>query len=103
MATFSPEVPESLQTVANKEARRDGMFAGLTAGLSGALLGSKLLRFNRNQTIICGVLTGVLSGYFFTQAFLSSRLAVLKKNLAQQPLDHQPQQQQMDASWSSDG
>lgn len=102
MATTSPEVPESLKAVATKEARRDGMFAGLTAGLTGALLGSKLLRFNRNQTIVCGILTGALSGYFFTQAFLSSHLAVLKKNLAQQPLD-QLEQQQADASWSSDG
>lgn len=92
---LSQEVPESLKTVATKEARRDGMFAGLTAGLTGALLGSKLLRFNRNQTIVCGVLTGALSGYFFTRAFLSSRLAVLKKNLAQQTSS--------DASWSSDG
>ncbi|KAI6152904.1 hypothetical protein EDD17DRAFT_1634572 [Pisolithus thermaeus] len=69
------------------------MFAGLTAGLTGALLGSKLLRFNRNQTIVCGILTGALSGYFFTQAFLSSHLAQL--------LDQQ--QQQTDSSWSSDG
>ncbi|KAI6152821.1 hypothetical protein EDD17DRAFT_1633785, partial [Pisolithus thermaeus] len=73
----------------------------LTAGLTGALLGSKLLRFNRNQTIVCGIRTGALSGYFFTQEFLSSHLALSKKNLAQQSLDQQ--QQQTDSSWSSDG
>ncbi|KAL4069088.1 hypothetical protein J3A83DRAFT_4248336 [Scleroderma citrinum] len=87
MTASNSEVPADLKALAVKEARRDGMFAGLTAGLTGALLGSKLMRFNRNQTILCGVLTGGLSGYFFIQAFLSSHLAVLKKDLAQQ---HQP-------------
>ncbi|KAI6117403.1 hypothetical protein EDD16DRAFT_1588645 [Pisolithus croceorrhizus] len=67
----------------------------LTAGLTGALLGSKLLRFNRNQTIVCGIRTGALSGYFFTQEFLSSHLVLSKKNLAQQPFD---QQRQTDSS-----
>ncbi|KAF8446395.1 hypothetical protein L210DRAFT_801716, partial [Boletus edulis BED1] len=58
-----------------QEARRDGIFAGLTSGLMGALLGSRLMGFNRNKTIFCGVLTGILSGYFFTQAFESSNLS----------------------------
>ncbi|KAI9566961.1 hypothetical protein HD554DRAFT_2024572 [Boletus coccyginus] len=55
-----------------QEARRDGTFAGLTSGLTGALVGSRLMGFNRNKAIFCGVLTGLLSGYFFTQAFEAS-------------------------------
>ncbi|KIM81847.1 hypothetical protein PILCRDRAFT_8502 [Piloderma croceum F 1598] len=62
---------------AKKEARRDGVFAGATSGLAAALLGQKLLSFNRNTTLFCGVVTGALSGYFFTQGFLSSNMARL--------------------------
>ncbi|KAG2135131.1 hypothetical protein DEU56DRAFT_738090, partial [Suillus clintonianus] len=68
------------------EARRDGIFAGLTSGLAGgklihvppSLVGSKFMGFGRNKTIISGALTGLLSGYFFTQAFLSSNMAQLR-------------------------
>ncbi|CCL98933.1 uncharacterized protein FIBRA_00940 [Fibroporia radiculosa] len=68
----------------SKEARKDGLFAGLSAGLAGAILGSKVFRFNRNTAIICGLLTGALSGYQFTQAFLSSNLARMRAELASQ-------------------
>ncbi|KIK99446.1 hypothetical protein PAXRUDRAFT_132026, partial [Paxillus rubicundulus Ve08.2h10] len=61
-----------------QEAQRAGTFAGLTSGLSGALLGSQLMGFNRNRAIFCGVLTGVLSGYFFTQAFIASNVSRVK-------------------------
>ncbi|KAG1908822.1 uncharacterized protein F5891DRAFT_28586 [Suillus fuscotomentosus] len=37
-----------------QEARRDGIFAGLTSGLAGALVGSKSMGFGRNKTIISG-------------------------------------------------
>ncbi|KAG2072989.1 hypothetical protein BDR04DRAFT_1152870 [Suillus decipiens] len=76
-----------VEAAAWKEARRDGIFAGLTSGLAGgditfhlavtALVGSKFMGFGRNKTIISGALTGLLSGYFFTQAFLSSNMARL--------------------------
>ncbi|KDQ51304.1 hypothetical protein JAAARDRAFT_62520 [Jaapia argillacea MUCL 33604] len=62
----------------SKDARRDGTFAGITSGLVGALIGTRFMRFNRNMTILCGVLTGVSSGYFFYQAFLESNLARLR-------------------------
>ncbi|KIJ58777.1 hypothetical protein HYDPIDRAFT_141338 [Hydnomerulius pinastri MD-312] len=67
-----------IKHLALKEARRDGMFAGLTSGLTGALLGSKLMGFSRNKTIFSGVLTGLLSGYFFMQAFEASNMARIK-------------------------
>ncbi|KAJ8589077.1 hypothetical protein M405DRAFT_818677 [Rhizopogon salebrosus TDB-379] len=69
---------EVLRAAAWREARRDGTFAGLTSGLAGALVGSKLMGFGRNKTILCGALTGLLSGYFFTQAFLTSNMARLR-------------------------
>jgi len=67
---------------AEKVALRDGTFAGLSAALAGAIIGSKLFRFNRNMTIICGALTGVLSGYQFTQAFRKSNIARLNEEQA---------------------
>ncbi|KAF8551918.1 hypothetical protein OG21DRAFT_1444367 [Imleria badia] len=62
----------NLRKLAIREAHRDGAFAGLTSGLTGALVGSRLMGLNRNKTIFCGVLTGLLAGYFFTQAFEAS-------------------------------
>ncbi|KAH9836643.1 uncharacterized protein C8Q71DRAFT_51545 [Rhodofomes roseus] len=65
-----------------QEARKDGIFAGFSAGLVGAILGSKVFRLNRNTTIVCGVLTGALSGWQFTQGFRTSKLASLRAELA---------------------
>ncbi|EPQ61284.1 hypothetical protein GLOTRDRAFT_109385 [Gloeophyllum trabeum ATCC 11539] len=64
-----------------KEARRDGAFAGLTCGLTGALVGAKLMRLNRNLTVVSGCLTGVLSGYLFTLAFRDANIAQLRKEV----------------------
>ncbi|PCH33181.1 hypothetical protein WOLCODRAFT_147291 [Wolfiporia cocos MD-104 SS10] len=72
--TFTRQPPQ--------EARRDGLFAGLSAALAGAILGNKLFRFNRNTTIVCGGVTGVLSGYQFYQGFLASNLARLRAEQA---------------------
>ncbi|PIL30838.1 hypothetical protein GSI_07006 [Ganoderma sinense ZZ0214-1] len=69
----------SVQAVAQatRQARRDGTFAGLSSGLVSAILGSKVFRLNRNATILCGVATGVISGYQFTQGFLATNIARL--------------------------
>ncbi|KAI0697155.1 hypothetical protein BC835DRAFT_1270868, partial [Cytidiella melzeri] len=61
-----------------QDAQKDGIFAGLSSGLVGAIIGSKLYRLNRNSTLICGIATGVLAGYQFTQVFLASNLARLR-------------------------
>ncbi|OJA21093.1 hypothetical protein AZE42_07731 [Rhizopogon vesiculosus] len=50
--------------------------------------------FGRNKTIFCGALTGLLSGYFFTQAFLASNMARLRsqsvsKDTETDPLPHE--------------
>lgn len=68
----------NMHELAKADALRDGLFAGFTSGLTGALLGSRFMGFTRNKTIFCGVVTGILSGYLFHQAFLSSNMARLK-------------------------
>ncbi|CAL1696817.1 unnamed protein product [Somion occarium] len=72
------KLPIDVVARCTREAQKDGLFAGLSAGLVGAIVGSKLFRFNRNTTIVCGAVTGVLAGYQFSRAFLSSKLAVLE-------------------------
>ncbi|TFK68510.1 hypothetical protein BDN72DRAFT_841711 [Pluteus cervinus] len=59
------------------EARKEGIFAGLTSGLAAAIIGARLMGFNRNKTLLSGVLGGALAGYYFTQAFTSTALAQL--------------------------
>lgn len=81
---------EEIKAAAWREARRDGIFAGLTSGLAGALVGSKFMGFGRNKTIISGALTGLLSGYFFTQAFLSSNLAQLRSKYVSSDTETDP-------------
>ncbi|KAI9059546.1 hypothetical protein FKP32DRAFT_1579474 [Trametes sanguinea] len=82
----STETPHGLPLEAvvraTREAKRDGIFAGLSSGLVSAILGSKLFRLNRNATILCGVLTGVVSGYQFTQGFIAANMARLQQEKA---------------------
>ncbi|KIM34894.1 hypothetical protein M413DRAFT_32945 [Hebeloma cylindrosporum] len=66
------------------EARKEGVFAGKTPDrfslscLQKAVIGGRLFGFKRNATLFCGVLSGVLSGYFFTQAFKDTAMAQLR-------------------------
>ncbi|KAH6905905.1 hypothetical protein BKA70DRAFT_1291459 [Coprinopsis sp. MPI-PUGE-AT-0042] len=60
------------------EANKEGVFAGLTGGLTSAVIGSRLLRFNRNTSVICGIFSGVLSGYYFAEAFRTTAIAQLR-------------------------
>ncbi|KZT09060.1 uncharacterized protein LAESUDRAFT_675645 [Laetiporus sulphureus 93-53] len=100
-------LPADTVDICKKDARRDGVFAGFTAALiSGeylsvdgtyattsnghgglsfharyapaVVIGTKLFRFNRNTTIACGALTGVLSGWQFTQGFTLSNIALAR-------------------------
>ncbi|OCH94173.1 hypothetical protein OBBRIDRAFT_789521 [Obba rivulosa] len=97
-ASQAPQGPSKTLTEAEafewcqKDARKEGIFAGLSAGLVSAILGSKLFRFNRNTTIICGVVTGVLSGYQFTQAFYASNIARLRAEQRQLEMQQQSQE-----------
>ncbi|KZO99562.1 hypothetical protein CALVIDRAFT_533975 [Calocera viscosa TUFC12733] len=62
---------------ANRGSQRDGIFAGMASGLVATIISAQMFRLNRKLTIFSGLLTGALSGYFWTQAFLDSRLALL--------------------------
>ncbi|TEB18883.1 hypothetical protein FA13DRAFT_1802810 [Coprinellus micaceus] len=60
------------------EANKEGVFAGLTGGLASAVIGGRLLKFNRNTTIFCGILSGALSGYYFAEASRNTAVAQLR-------------------------
>jgi hypothetical protein len=60
---------------ARKAARKDGVFAGLSSGLASAIIGGRFMALSRNKTIFCGVATGLISGYLFTQAFTDTAVA----------------------------
>ncbi|KAH9964594.1 hypothetical protein BC827DRAFT_944510 [Russula dissimulans] len=66
---------------ANGNARRDGAFAGLTAGLLGAIIGSRL-GLSRTKTYVAGTISGILSGYQFTQGFAASNMSRLRAEVA---------------------
>ncbi|KAI0085688.1 hypothetical protein BDY19DRAFT_908898 [Irpex rosettiformis] len=83
MSETEPDLPIDAVARCTREAQKDGIFAGLSSGLAGAIIGSKFYRLNRNQTILCGIATGVLAGYQFTQVFLASNLARLRAEQAQ--------------------
>ncbi|KAG2023960.1 hypothetical protein CC2G_001562 [Coprinopsis cinerea AmutBmut pab1-1] len=61
------------------EAKKEAFFAGLTGALASSVIGSRLLKFNRNTSIISGILSGVLSGYYFNEAFRSTAIAQLRR------------------------
>lgn len=75
----SGNIPPDAVLRAEKEAKKEGVFAGLTSGLASAVLGQRLLGFNTNKTVLCGTLTAVLAGYLFTQAFTETHLAQLRQ------------------------
>ena len=60
---------------AKEAGQRDGLFAGLASALTSSVIGGQLMGFNRNKTIFCGVATGIISGYLFTQAFKDTEVA----------------------------
>ncbi|KAI9445575.1 hypothetical protein H4582DRAFT_937898 [Lactarius indigo] len=102
MSQFEQTLPIDAVARANGNARRDGTFAGLTAGLLGgplpfsshsfhtcrlnttprlAIIGSRL-GLSRNKTFIAGTITGILSGYQFTQGFAAANMSRLRAEVA---------------------
>ncbi|KAL1751709.1 hypothetical protein FB107DRAFT_293731 [Schizophyllum commune] len=67
-----------------KEAKKEGAFAGLTGGLVSSLLGSRLFKFGPKTSLFSGVAAGLLSGYFFTEAFQETALAQLRQEQIRQ-------------------
>ncbi|PBK64139.1 hypothetical protein ARMSODRAFT_962282 [Armillaria solidipes] len=63
---------------AKTEGRKEGLFAGLTSALASGLIGAKFMGLNRNKTVVTIVLSGALSGYYFTEAFTQTALKQLQ-------------------------
>ncbi|KAF8581813.1 hypothetical protein K439DRAFT_1413979 [Ramaria rubella] len=53
------------------------------------LYGQRALKFDRNKALSAGLLAGSLSGYFFSQAFLSTYLSQSQHETAQRALASQ--------------
>ncbi|KJA20852.1 hypothetical protein HYPSUDRAFT_68177 [Hypholoma sublateritium FD-334 SS-4] len=92
MAGSTPKTSAALPADAiqrvTSEARKEGVFAGLTSGLASAVIGSRLFSFKRNTALFCGVLSGVLSGVLFTQAFKETAMAQLHAEEARLRYQH---------------
>ncbi|KAJ7442365.1 hypothetical protein B0H11DRAFT_2094368 [Mycena galericulata] len=72
-------LPSDAEQQAIEGARRDAIFAGMSAALVSAVIGSRFMGFGRTQMILSAVGSGTLSGYFFNQAFVAANLAELDK------------------------
>ncbi|KAJ7613526.1 hypothetical protein FB45DRAFT_1036456 [Roridomyces roridus] len=94
-------LPADAEDQAIQGARRDAIFAGMSAALlsgqctyphswlllyiyvfSAAVIGSRFMGFGRTQMILSGVGSGLLSGYYFNQAFLAANMSELDKEKA---------------------
>ncbi|KAJ7113387.1 hypothetical protein C8R44DRAFT_796445 [Mycena epipterygia] len=67
-------LPSDAEEQAIQGARRDAIFAGISAGLASAVIGSRFMGFGRIQMIMSGVGSGVLAGYYFNQAFVAANM-----------------------------
>ncbi|KAJ4477670.1 hypothetical protein C8J55DRAFT_515240 [Lentinula edodes] len=76
----SVTLPPDAVALATKEAKKEGIFAGLTSALASTLVGSKALGLKRYPALACGAITAVLSGYYFTEAFTAAHLAKLERD-----------------------
>ncbi|KAI0248100.1 hypothetical protein BJV78DRAFT_1156769 [Lactifluus subvellereus] len=81
MSEHDHSLPIDAVSRANGNARRDGAFAGLTAGLLGAIIGGRL-GLSRRNTLVAGIIAGILSGYQFTQGFTAANMSRLRAEVA---------------------
>ncbi|KAJ7744205.1 hypothetical protein B0H16DRAFT_1560476 [Mycena metata] len=72
-------LPTDAEDQAIQSARRDAIFAGMSAALVSAVIGSRFMGFGRTQMILSGIGSGVLSGYYFNQAFVAANLLEIEK------------------------
>ncbi|KAF7354351.1 hypothetical protein MVEN_01123700 [Mycena venus] len=72
-------LPADAEEQAISGARRDAIFAGMSAALASAVIGSKFMGFGRTKMILSGVGSGVLSGYYFNKAFVAANMAEIQK------------------------
>ncbi|KAJ7192554.1 hypothetical protein GGX14DRAFT_594329 [Mycena pura] len=72
-------LPADAEEQAIQGARRDAIYAGMSAALVSAVIGSRFMGFGRVQMILSGVGSGVLGGYYFNKAFLAANMAEIEK------------------------
>ncbi|KAJ7019481.1 hypothetical protein C8F04DRAFT_1147336 [Mycena alexandri] len=72
-------LPSDAEEQAIQSAKRDAIFAGMSAALVSAVIGSRFMGFGRTQMILSGIGSGVLSGYYFNQAFVGANLLEIEK------------------------
>ncbi|KAJ7159647.1 hypothetical protein C8R46DRAFT_1108775 [Mycena filopes] len=77
-------LPSDAEDQAIQSARRDAIFAGMSAALVSAVIGSRFMGFGRTQMIISGIGSGALSGYYFNQAFVAANMLELEKEKKRQ-------------------
>ncbi|KAJ7850391.1 hypothetical protein B0H14DRAFT_2763573 [Mycena olivaceomarginata] len=58
-------LPADAKAQAINGARRDAIFAGMSAALVSAVIGSRFMGFGRTQMMLGALGSGVLSGYYF--------------------------------------
>ncbi|THU92598.1 hypothetical protein K435DRAFT_780207, partial [Dendrothele bispora CBS 962.96] len=74
-------LPPDALVRAKTEAQKEGVFAGLTSALASALIGARVFGLKRYPTLLCGAITGVISGYLFTEAFHETHMARLRREV----------------------
>ncbi|KAJ6550244.1 hypothetical protein B0H19DRAFT_1160681 [Mycena capillaripes] len=72
-------LPADAEDQAIQGARRDAIFAGMSAALVSAVIGSRFMGFGRTQMVLSALGSGALSGYYFNQAFVAANMAEIQK------------------------
>ncbi|KAF8202728.1 hypothetical protein K438DRAFT_1820678 [Mycena galopus ATCC 62051] len=72
-------LPADAEEQAISGARRDAIFAGMSAALVSAVIGSRFMGFGRTQMMLSALGSGVLSGYYFNQAFVAANMMEVQK------------------------
>ncbi|KAK6981507.1 hypothetical protein R3P38DRAFT_415282 [Favolaschia claudopus] len=72
-------LPADAEEQAISSARRDAIFAGMSAALASAVIGSRFMGFGRTQMLFSGLGSGVLSGYYFNKAFVAANMKEVEK------------------------
>ncbi|KAJ7844923.1 hypothetical protein B0H14DRAFT_2775882 [Mycena olivaceomarginata] len=76
---LSKPLPADAEEQAINGARRDAIFAGMSAALASAVIGSRFMGFGRTQMMLSALGSGVLSGYYFNQAFVAANMMEVQK------------------------
>lgn len=84
------DLPPDVVANVKRDARINGAFAGLTSGLLGSNIASRLWKLSRNSSIFAGVLTAALSGYYFSEGFMAANLSRARAEVSAQKKQTEP-------------